>query len=239
MLKDQIYLYINESIDETFRDTSKLNNMLDTILNNLIKNIVKIVKTDELSIFNTIFKNITLYCRYYNITDINDTSQINIKQWIDLMVMCDIVLVLNLVYLNMINDKLSFKFMTRVSLDGNNCLFLFKMMVCLADKYYNMLNDCYLEYDLDKELDNDMVRSMSTNLDRFIVGINSGMDMDQEIRLYIQTQIDTLKMNNNYITNTVISILDRSSLISTDGLREELIKNNSVLADDLINKISY
>ena len=113
MLKDQIYLYINESIDETFRDTSKLNNMLDTILNNLIKNIVKIVKTDELSIFNTIFKNITLYCRYYNITDINDTSQINIKQWIDLMVMCDIVLVLNLVYLNMINDKLSFKFMTR------------------------------------------------------------------------------------------------------------------------------
>ena len=113
------------------------------------------------------------------------------------------------------------------------------MMVCLADKYYNMLNDCYLEYDLDKELDNDMVRSMSTNLDRFIVGINSGMDMDQEIRLYIQTQIDTLKMNNNYITNTVISILDRSSLISTDGLREELIKNNSVLADDLINKISY
>ena len=46
-------------------------------------------------------------------------------------------------------------------------------------------------------------------------------------------------MNNNYITNTVISILDRSSLISTDGLREELIKNNSVLADDLINKISY
>lgn len=239
MLKDQIYLYINESIDERFRDTSKLNNMLDTILNNLIKNVVKIVKTDELCVFNTIFKNITLYCRYYNIIDINDTSQVNIKRWIDLMIMCDIVLVLNLVYLNMINDNLCFKFMTRVRLDGNNCLFLFKMMVCLTDKYYKMLNDCYIEYDLDKELDSGLIRSMSTNLDRFIVGINSELNMDRAIRLYIRTQLDTLKMNNDYITNTVISILDRSSRISTDGLREELIKNNSALADDLINKISY
>jgi len=67
MLGDQIYLYINDNIDETFNDIGRLNNMLDTILNNLIKNIMKILKKDELKLFETIVKNIVLYCRYYNI----------------------------------------------------------------------------------------------------------------------------------------------------------------------------
>jgi len=118
---------------------------------------------------------------------------LDIKQWIDLSMICNTLLVINLVYLNMISDKLSFKFITKVGLDGNNCLFMFKIMVTLVERYHKLIFDYYLEHNLDQELKHDIFNDVSANLDRFIVGLNSEENTEREIRLYICTQIDTLK----------------------------------------------
>lgn len=238
MLKDQIYLYINKSIDETFKDIGRLNNKLDTILDVIIKNIVKTIKKDELNLFNTVVKNILLYCRFYNITDINNTKYLNIKCWIDLVLLGNIMLIVNLVYLNMISDKVSLKFMIYIPLDGNNCLFLFKILVTLANKYNNLLNTYCLEYDLGEILDDNLLKSFNKNLDRFIISVGGEENTNMIIRQYIRDQIVALKEYNDQVTNAIIRILGRSSNVVNSGLREEIIKNNSVLSDELIKKFN-
>lgn len=238
MLKDQIYLYINESIDETFKDIGRLNNKLDTILDVIIKNIVKTVKKDELNLSSTVVKNILLYCRFYNITDIDNTKYLNIRHWIDLALLGNMMLIINMVYLNMISDRISFKFMTHIPLDGNNCLFLFKILVTLANKYNNLLDTYCLEYDLNEILDNNLLDSFNNNLDRFIVSIGGEENSNMIIRQYIKDQITILKEYNDQVTSTTIKVLDRSSNVINGGLKEEILKNNSVLADELIKRFN-
>lgn len=234
MLKQQIYDYINDSIDRTFIDIKKMNHMLDTMLNELIKNIIKFIKKDELKLFDTIIKNVELYCRYYNINDINTSRNLNIKQWIDLIILGDIILVINLLYLNMISDKFIFKMVTNIPLDGNNYLFLFKILTQIAGKHNKLVCDLCLEYQTQLDMDNDFMKILNNNLDRFIVGLNDNGINKIIINEYIRSQIDTLKKYNNHITNIIISVLDKTENKMNAGLQAEIMNNNLIWADQLI-----
>ena len=205
--------------------------MKDIMIDHVQINAAKKIGADYMLVIQSLFDQKFL-------TDIDDITYLNIKHWIDLALLGNMMMIINLVYLNMISDKASFRFLTQIPLDGNNCLFLFKILVLIADKYYDLLDACCLEYDMDELLNVNLLKSFNNNLDRFIVSIGGEEDTNRIIRQYIRDQITTLKEYNDHVTSATINILDRSSNVINSGLKAELLKNNSVLADELIKKFS-
>ena len=211
-----------------------INRFISTPEIDLIKNIVKVIKNDKLKFLNTIVKNIILYCKFCNINDINDKTHIDIKQWIDLGILGSLILIVNMIYLNMINNTFSLTFMNHIDVDGNNCLFLFKILISLTYRYNKIMSKYCSCHNFKNKIDDTLVNNIGYNLDNFIVELYNGGDINDEISKYIGGQINTFKSFNVYITDTIMGILDSSIYKSTDVLREEILKNNAALTDGLL-----